>query len=695
MESITRDVPEGAQVRYAAMPTRAATRGRGEIDFLAQDRSRGTRLRVCTLVMAAMVSALTMAMAAPASATSYGAIAWGYNGEVYGKGSGQLGDGNTLNTDVPVTAIGVSGVRAVSAGGFDSMALLNDGTVMSWGAGAGTSNSDVPQTLSGLSGVTAISAGYGQNLALLEGGSVVEWDGYVGTPTPVSGLSGVAAISAGPFYNLALLEGGTVMAWGQGYTEAPTAKSGLSGVSAVSAGAGASLALLKGGTVMQWLGAGAPTPVSGLAGVTAVAAGWQDNLAVLSDGTVMEWSGSGPAKHVSGLSGVTAVAVGHAHNLALLSDGTIMAWGENLDGQLGNGTTTSSSTPVAVSGPDEAAGISAGYEHSLAYGPPLPTVIHVNPNTGAASGGTPVTISGPSGTDYTGTTAVMFGSSPAASFTVDSPTSISAVSPEGASTLDVRVTTAAGTSPPIMYDQFTYVPAGLPELGRCQKVVGVKEGRTTVYHGADENSSCTKISATKTGKYEWAAGPGPGSKFTATIEAATVEYLGRFTVRSATTFSCTGGKYEGNYSGPKTLLANVTFTGCARVASKASCQSEGAAPGEIKEYALEGELGLIKGGTTPSVGLDLRPTGLSAPNLAAFECGGSAGTLEGSVIAPLSVKDAMAISFALRYKGPKGVQSPEKFESALKDTMFGGEPAGLTTKVTITNEERFEIKAIA
>ncbi|MFZ2279949.1 MAG: cadherin-like beta sandwich domain-containing protein, partial [Prosthecobacter sp.] len=53
---------------------------------------------------------------------------------------------------------------------------------------------------------------------------------------------------------------------------------------------------------------------------------------------------------------VIAVAPGSTHSLALCSDGTLVAWGDNTNGQLGNNTTTSSSTPVAVSTAD---GVSA------------------------------------------------------------------------------------------------------------------------------------------------------------------------------------------------------------------------------------------------------------------------------------------------------------------------------------------------
>jgi hypothetical protein len=84
----------------------------------------------------------------------------------------------------------------------------------------------------------------------------------------------------------------------------------------------------------------------------------------------------------------------------------------------------------------------------------------ISPSAGSTSGSTTVTITG---TNFTGATGVNFGPNAASSFTVNSDSQITAVSPPGSpGTVDVTVTGPGGTSATSPADQFTYITPGPP-----------------------------------------------------------------------------------------------------------------------------------------------------------------------------------------------------------------------------------------
>jgi DNA-binding beta-propeller fold protein YncE len=91
-----------------------------------------------------------------------------------------------------------------------------------------------------------------------------------------------------------------------------------------------------------------------------------------------------------------------------------------------------------------------------------PTVAGVVPKQGAAAGGAAVAITG---TNFSRASTVKFGATPARSVTYNSPTSLTATSPAGSGTVDVRVTNYNGTSPASGSDRFNYVPAPSPTTG--------------------------------------------------------------------------------------------------------------------------------------------------------------------------------------------------------------------------------------
>jgi alpha-tubulin suppressor-like RCC1 family protein len=308
------------------------------------------------------------------------AVSWGANQY------GQLGNGTLFDYTLYGAVSGLTNVTQVAAGWEHALALTSDGTVWAWGAntygqlgnGSATGNNaatPVPEQVPGLTGVTQIAAGEAFSLALTSDGSVWAWgsndQGQLGdntttnsdAPVPVAGLTGVTQIAAGSTFGLALRSDGTVWAWG------------LNGQGELGNGTTTSSSV--------------PVQVTGLSRVTQIAAGggfamaartqgfvtsltsvwtWGDNLeGQLGDGT--EVSRSTP-EQVSGLSvpSVLQIVAGVEFAMVLGSDGSVWAWGADNHGQLGNAAMYAPQTR-AVETVGMASGIthlSAGLDHVLA-----------------------------------------------------------------------------------------------------------------------------------------------------------------------------------------------------------------------------------------------------------------------------------------------------------------------------------------
>jgi alpha-tubulin suppressor-like RCC1 family protein len=94
---------------------------------------------------------------------------------------------------------------------------------------------------------------------------------------------------------------------------------------------------------------------------------WGDNsVGQLGNGST---TSSNKPVAVTGLSvGVTALSAGARHACAQASAAKVLCWGDNSSGQLGTGNTTSSPTPVPVSGlSNDLSGLSAGVRSTCAF----------------------------------------------------------------------------------------------------------------------------------------------------------------------------------------------------------------------------------------------------------------------------------------------------------------------------------------
>ena len=297
------------------------------------------------------------------------------------------------------------------------MAAATENSVYQWGTAAidagdnGWGDLTAPHVVGGLPDVTQVVADSSawDSAAVTSAGSVWIWgrdnssgqygDGttadHAGVPAQVPGLSGIVQVSSWRGVFLAVDTSGQVWQWG-GYNSAtgpvtptPTKIPGLSSVKSVALGAAfngrtdpaAGLALLNNGAVDS-VGYGSDgnwsiSPVAGLTGISQIAI--TDNASVLTyaavaaTGDLYIWGdntygqlGNGTTTSASspqlvpGISAVNSVSLGENDVMALDSSGQAWAWGWNHFGELGDGGTVDLHAPQRIPGLTSIATIAAG-----------------------------------------------------------------------------------------------------------------------------------------------------------------------------------------------------------------------------------------------------------------------------------------------------------------------------------------------
>ena len=211
-----------------------------------------------------------------------------------------VGDDAYGQTAVPAN---LSNVVAVACGWYHCLALKNDGTVVSWGTStnpaiiAQNNNIDYGQSLvpAGLTNVVAIAGGGWHSLAVKADGTLIGWgrNNYSQAAAP-PGVSNVVAISAGAADSLALEANGRLVAWGDNtYGQTNVPGNLTNGVLAIASGGWHNLALKTNGTVTAWGAGGGSSPYvdygqtnvpSGLTNVIQIAAGMLHSLALVGSG---------------------------------------------------------------------------------------------------------------------------------------------------------------------------------------------------------------------------------------------------------------------------------------------------------------------------------------------------------------------------------------------------------------------------
>lgn len=294
--------------------------------------------------------------------------AWGWGG--YKEAEGQY----AATTAFTPIKLPIDNVLQISKGDRFSLYLKKDGTVWSAGAnehgqlGNGQQSSKIssePAQIKGLTDIKAVSAGGYHSLAIDRDGKLWAWGGNdqgqlgldslenVFRPVQIEGLPSIVAIAAGDMGSIALGNGGEIWSWGHkkyianapDEVRKPVRLPGTGEFAAIADDGVRGVALSYNGTVWTWSNYSfdesneqlIPVQIPGLSDIVAIST----HTAVKSDGTVWQWMSDDKngyaVTQVQGIEGAVKAVDGQQHHYVLLKDGHVMSWGQNFFGNTGIG----------------------------------------------------------------------------------------------------------------------------------------------------------------------------------------------------------------------------------------------------------------------------------------------------------------------------------------------------------------------
>ncbi len=263
---------------------------------------------------------------------------------------GQLGNNTTTDATTPVQvtnsgALSGKTISGISAGAYTTCATTTDYKVYCWGnntngelATGNTTNSSVPVGITWKPYAVDFNGDPATNVTTLSNTQI-----QVTTPQHDVGISNITAVDGNNRAQVVLPNAFT-------FTPPTPTLASISPTSGVAAGGTAFT--LSGTNLGQYMGnlsSGGWHNCGINAGGLAYCWGNNGN-GQLGDGTTTSRSTQTPVNTSGVLAGKTIVqiAAGIWSTCALTSEGKVYCWGANTDGQLGNGSTTQSTTPVAV-----------------------------------------------------------------------------------------------------------------------------------------------------------------------------------------------------------------------------------------------------------------------------------------------------------------------------------------------------------